>query len=491
MRSLSLDVCRAGVPAVAALALLGPLNAANAQAIGPDFADMVQQVLPSVVTVSIEGHQPGMSQQMPGRGPNPFGPNPFNPFGPFGPFGPGGPGGPGFGPGQDDPGQQIQGLGSGFIIDPRGYLVTNNHVIENADSITVTLHDGQSYDATLIGTDPSTDIAVVKIDSDETFPAVAWGESDSLRIGNWVVAIGGPFGLSGTVTAGIVSATGRDLHAGPYDNYIQFDASINPGNSGGPVFNTDGEVVAISTAIASPSRGSVGIGFAVPESIARPVVEQLMSTGMVERGFIGVQIQAVTDELAQAMELDSPTGALVAEVRPDSPAAAAGIQAGDLIIGFNGEKVDKMHDLPRMVSAITPGTTVPLEVLRNGETVALSITVGRLGGDQVATAETPAVGEPVGRLGLTVASAADYGWRGAHGETDGVVITVVEAGSPAERGGLLVGDVILAVGGHAVGDAAAFSEALAAHERDGDAMVALLVERDGDRRFIPLPLATS
>lgn len=481
-------VGRAVVPTAAALAFIAPFGSAQAEAIGPDFADMVEQVLPAVVTVSVETHRAGVMDQQQGV-PNPF--NRGNPFSPFGPFGPG----QGF-PGQQGPDQgggAILGSGSGFIIDETGFVVTNNHVIDNADQISITLADGDSYDATLVGTDPSTDIALLKIDSDgETFPTVAWGDSDSLRIGNWVVAVGGPFGLSGTVTAGIVSATGRDLNAGPYDDFIQFDAQINPGNSGGPVFNTDGEVVAVSTAIVTPSRGSVGIGFAVPAAMAQPVIESLMIDGTVARGYLGVHIQEVSEELAQAMDLDRPMGALVAEVQSNTPAAAAGVEAGDLIVGFDGHQIDRVRDLPRLVAGTQPGTEVTLDVVRDGEPLTLTFKVGELPQDRtLASAATPDVGQTIDKLGFAVAAAADYGWRGANGETDGVVVTQVAPDTAADEAGLLVGDVILAIGGEHIASPAAMAELIAARADDGQEVIALLIERDGDRRFVPLPLATS
>ncbi|MGF1624508.1 MAG: Do family serine endopeptidase [Alphaproteobacteria bacterium] len=485
VNSLRFGVRRVGVPVAAALVLFGAAGTAHSQAIGPDFADMVEQVLPAVVHVSVETRQSGVFSPFrggPGGTPNPFG------FDPFGPFGPGG-------PRSDDQRERppaVMGSGSGFIIDPQGYVVTNNHVIQGADILSITLADGDVYEATVVGTDPSTDLALLKIDSDEDFPSVTWGDSDGLRIGNWVVAVGGPFGLSGTVTAGIVSATGRDLHSGPYDDYIQFDAQINPGNSGGPVFNTRGEVVGVSTAIVSPSRGSVGIGFAVPAAIARPVIASLMVDGVVERGFIGVQIQQVTDQLAEALGLDSPTGALVAEVRPGTPAEQAGVQVGDLIVTFDGQTVNRMRDLPRIVGMTEPGAEVPMEVLREGETITLAVTVGQTESSTQQSSAAPSQGsDAVAQLGLAVAPAADFGWEGANGEMTGLVITDITPGSSAAGSGLRVGDVILAIGGRKVETPEQMAEIVAAQAGDDDAMIALLVEREGTRRFIALPIEAS
>jgi serine protease Do len=477
--SLATGARRVGLSAAASLVLFGAIGTAQAQSIGPDFADMVERVLPAVVSISVESRPSGvMNPNRPGR------PSPFN-FGPFGPFGPDF---PGFDSDRAQP-RAIIGSGSGFIIDGAGYVVTNNHVIEDADILTVTTADGDEYEATVVGADPSTDLALLKIEGDEPFPTVSWGDSNALRIGNWVVAVGGPFGLSGTVTAGIVSATGRDLNSGPYDDYLQFDAQINPGNSGGPVFNTAGEVIGISTAIVSPSRGSVGIGFAVPSAIAKPVIEALMTHGVVERGFIGVQIQQVTAELAQALDLDAPTGALVAEVRSGSPADRAGIEPGDLIISFNGQKVEKMRDLPRLVGMTQPGTEATIEVLRDGEVLSLTVTVGETTGDQQAAGPS-SPGGPIGSLGLAVAPAAEFGWQGAGGEIEGLVITEVAPDSPAAESGLRVGDVIVAIGGRKVDTVEAMEEIIA-ERSDAGGMIAVLIERDGARRFIPLSLDAS
>ena len=472
-------------PALAAMALFGSATLVDAQGVGPDFADMVEQVLPAVVHVSVETRPTGVlnpDQGMPGS-PGPFSFDPFEQFRDR----------DGLRPDPRDFPRAIMGSGSGFIVDETGYVVTNNHVVAGATVVSVTLSDGESYDASIVGADVSTDLAVLKIDGDGPFPTVDFGDSDTLRIGNWVVAAGGPFGLSGTVTAGIVSATGRDLRSGPYDDYIQFDASINPGNSGGPVFDTSGRVVGVSTAIVSPSRGSVGIGFAVPAAIAKPVIESLMADGMVERGFLGVQIQHVSDELAEALGLDEAYGALVAEVRPDTPAELAGVRVGDLIASFDGQRVEQMRDLPRLVAATEPGSEVEIELLRDGDTIALAVTVGELAaaGQLAAIEPSDPPTMALDRLGLGVVSAADYGWRGEDGEPHGVIVTDVQRGSPAEMSDLEVGDLILAVGGRSIDSVAELGAIIDEMADSDEAMVALLVERDGERRFVALPVAGS
>jgi len=479
--SQQIGMRRVCVPVAAALALFGSLGTAQAEV---DFADMVERVLPAVVHVSVETRQSGVSNPFrrgQGEMPGPFGLDPFGPFGPGGPR-------------PDSRGDQpptVMGSGSGFIIDPEGYVVTNNHVIQGADIVSITLADGDVYEATVVGSDPSTDLALVKIDSEDSFPSVSWGDSNGLRIGNWVVAVGGPFGLSGTVTAGIVSATDRDLHAGPYDDYIQFDAQINPGNSGGPVFNTNGEVIGVSTAIVSPSRGSVGIGFAVPAAIAQPVISSLMADGVVERGFLGVQIQQVTDQLANALGLDEPMGALVAEVRPGSPAERAGVQVGDLIVTFNGQKVNRMRDLPRLVGMTEPDSEVEMEVLRDGESIMLAVTVGVTDTGLPQVGAAPSDGDDaIARLGLAVGPAAYFGWEGTNGETSGLIITDVAPGSAAAGSGLQVGDVILAIGGRKVDSPEQMAEIVSARA-EGGGVIALLVEREGSRRFIALSIEGS
>ncbi len=458
-----------------------------ADAIGPDFADVVEEVLPAVVHISIEARQLGVNN------PDNFPRYPNDPqwqefFDQFGVPPHGG------APGQygNNPPDMIVGSGSGFIIDEKGYVVTNHHVVNGAETVTVTLPDGMSYEADVVGVDERTDLALVHIDADRTFPTVAWGDSEGLRIGNWIIAVGSPFGFSGTVTAGILSATGRDLRAGPYDDYLQFDASINPGNSGGPVFDINGNVVGVSTAIYTPSNGNVGLGFAVPQSLAEPVIAALMEDGGVERGFIGVTIQHVSPEVAEAMGLDRAYGALVSEVNPGGPADMAGVQSGDVIIGFNGETVDTMRDLPRMVAMTAPGSEGELEIWRNGEIVVSSIDIGTLPGDLALagpdngrpsnpeTVRLPALGIAVGAIDADMAPSDDP-------NLGGVMITDIRHGSTAEAAGLQIGDIVAAVGPDPVETPADLRDRISALQDDGRPSVLLLIRRADGAQYVPVP----
>ncbi|MGH6927991.1 MAG: Do family serine endopeptidase, partial [Dongiaceae bacterium] len=279
---------------------------------------------------------------------------------------------------------RVMALGSGFIVDPSGYVVTNNHVVDHATDIKVTMSNGTEYSATLIGTDAKTDIAVLKIKASAPLPAVAFGDSDKVRVGDWVMAVGNPFGLGGTVTTGVVSARGRDLQSGPFDDFLQIDAAINRGNSGGPTFNLAGEVVGINTAIASPNGGSVGIGFAIPSDLARPVIAQLESHGTVERGWLGVGIQPVTPEIAAAIGLDKTMGAIVSQVEPNSPAEHAKLRKGDVIIGYNGRPIDEVRDLTRRVAETPAGKTANLEIWRDRSKVSLTVEIAKLAPEQQA-----------------------------------------------------------------------------------------------------------
>jgi serine protease Do len=389
-------------------------------------------------------------------------------------------------------------LGSGFIVDPRGYIVTNNHVIADADAITVILHDNTNLKARVVGRDPKTDVALLKVDNKKPLPAVTWGESDRARVGDWVLAIGNPFGLGGSVTAGILSARQRDINSGPYDDYLQTDAPINRGNSGGPMFNMDGQVIGINTAIYSPSGGSIGIGFAIPSSLAEEVVDELKNERdhTVHRGWLGVRIQAVSDEIAESLGLDKARGALVASVTPRGPAAAAGVRSGDIVLMFNKKPVDDMRQLPRLVAETPVGRTVSLTLWHDRKDETVEVKIGRLdeGSVQQASAEAAAPKASTGSsgsvktLGLTLSditpdlkdkfSLAD--------DAKGVVVVDVEHDSVAAERGFRPGDVIMEAAQTEVKSPAEVVKEVAAAKRSGRKSILLLVDRKGDLRFVAL-----
>jgi serine protease Do len=338
--------------------------------------------------------------------------------------------------------QKQRGLGSGFIIDAEGYILTNNHVVEGADEIKVTLHDEKQFDATVVGRDEKTDIALIKLKQPKgELPYAELGDSDALEIGSWVLAIGNPFGLQETVTQGIVSAKWRKIGQGPYDDFIQTDASINPGNSGGPLFNLSGKVVGINTAIFSPSGGNVGIGFAIPINIAKNIVPQLKSTGKVTRGWLGVVVQKVTPELAQSFGISEGRGALVADVDKEGPAAKAGIASGDIIITFNGREIKEMDELPMLVAQTDIGKTVDVKVLRGGKEKTLAVKIAELKESKArdrGQSEEPPQDFGIAVREITPEMARRYGLA----KREGVIITEVEPGSQAEEAGLRPGDII-------------------------------------------------
>ena len=388
-------------------------------------------------------------------------------------------------------------LGSGFIIDASGYIVTNNHVIAEADEITVRLHDDTSLQATVVGRDEKTDLALLKVESDKPLPAAKWGKSEKTRIGDWVVAIGNPFGLGGTVTAGIVSARQRDINSGPYDDFIQTDAAINRGNSGGPMFNIDGEIIGVNTAIFSPSGGSVGIGFAIPSSLVKNIIAQLREHGEVRRGWLGVRIQTVTEELAEGLRLESVHGALVASVTEGGPAEAAGIEQGDVVLEFNGRIVPDMRKLPRMVAETPIGEAVEVVVWRKGEKKTFKVDLGELSEEQVALAEeqpdTTIDSGDIPDLGLALgAITPELRERFSLAEkTDGVVITDVDAtGSGAEKG-LRPGDVIVEVDQEQVKTPAEVADQVKKAKSEGYRVVTLLVFREGDFQWVAVRIANS
>lgn len=394
---------------------------------------------------------------------------------------------------QDGFPRAVQGQGSGFIIDPSGYVVTNQHVVDGAQEVTVTLRDGKRYAAEVKGTDPRTDVALLKIDVDKPLPYVELGDSDAARVGDWVLAVGNPFGLGGSVTAGIISARGRDIHSGPFDDYLQIDAPINRGNSGGPLFDAAGKVIGMNTAIWSPSGGNVGIGFAVPASIVGPVVQQLKDHGSVERGWLGVQIQPVTEEVAESLGLKADKGALVASIVPDSPAARAGLQAGDVILDLNGQRLDEFRDLARRVAEIKAGTKVQIEVLRQGKRQTVDVVIGTQPEERtLADARSAGQKSGEGQLGLYLARLTPQAAErlGLADDAKGVLVVDVQEGSPAERARIRPGSLITMVGQQSVSTPDQVVDevhrAFAAHRPS----VLLLVQAEGESLFVPVKFAT-
>ena len=380
----------------------------------------------------------------------------------------------------------VTGQGSGFFISADGYAVTNNHVVDKAETVEVSTDDGKTYSAKVIGTDPRTDIALIKIDGRNDFPYVRFAEKQP-RIGDWVLAVGNPFGLGGTVTAGIVSARGRDIGAGPYDDFIQIDAPVNRGNSGGPTFDVDGSVIGVNTAIYSPSGGSVGIAFAIPAETVKSVIGQLKDKGTVSRGWIGVQIQPVTADIADSLGLKGTQGALVAEPQANSPAVKAGIQAGDVITAVNGAPVRDARDLARQIGAMSPGATVRLTVMQKGEQKTISVTLGELPNEREARA-TPESRDPSGlaipRLGLTLAPATEVAGSG----NEGVVVTAVEPDGVAADQGFKAGDVILEVAGRKVASPADVRAGIGNAQREGKRTVLLRLKSGEGTKFMALRL---
>jgi serine protease Do len=392
-------------------------------------------------------------------------------------------------------------LGSGFVIDPTGYIVTNNHVIESATDIQVTTTDGVDHPAKLIGADPKTDLALLKIETTKPMPYVQFGDSDKARVGDWVLAVGNPFGLGGTVTTGIVSARSRDIHEGPFDDFLQIDASINQGNSGGPTFDMNGNVVGINTAIFSPSGGSVGIGFAIPSNLAKPILAELKDKGSIQRGWLGVEIQQVTPEIAKAMGLDEQKGALVAGVQPDSPAAKAKLQPGDVIVSFNNQPIHEMRDLPRMVAETDPSAKVELGILRDKHEMTIATTVGKLkDDDKVASNDqqnqddsSPADANPgvqVSSLGATLApvTAATRQMFNLDKSEKGVVVADLDSDGPLADQGIRPGDVIKRVSDSAVSSPAEVKKLADKAKADKENVLLMLVDRQGRSLFVAVKL---
>jgi serine protease Do len=462
------------------LALLATGSLASAASLPPEtFADLAAKVTPAVVNISSTHHASGS--------PDPSMPFDFPPGSPFEQF---------FKhfreqQGQGRGGQDMTALGSGFIIDPAGYVVTNDHVIDEASEIHVTLSSGKDFPAKLIGADKKTDLALLKVEAPTPLPFVSWGNSDAARVGDWVLAVGNPFGLGGTVTTGIISARGRDIHAGPFDDFLQIDASINKGNSGGPTFDLAGDVIGVNSAIASPNGGSVGIGFAIPSNMAKPVIEALRSRGRVERGWIGVSIQDVTPEIAQSLGLDQPEGALVASVQPDGPAAAAKIAQGDVILSFAGQTVKETRELPRIVAGTPAGRQVEVVVWRQGARKSLPITVAAMKEEtQVASAGGSQAPAPEGAasrlLGVQLSALTDDMRQqlGLAEDVRGAVIVDVAAGSPAARQGLQQGDVIEQVAQRQVASPADVDRLVRQAAAKQPSAVLILVNRQGNEMYL-------
>ena len=464
------------------------------------YADLIEQVMPSVVAITArrEASEPTPMARGNDQGQefgSPFGDGPqaerFQDFMErfFGPnFGErfGGPQMPphGFG------GERVA-AGSGFIISEDGQIVTNNHVIDGATEVTVKLHDGTELDAEVVGRDPDTDLALLKVETDHELQPVKFADGSKVRVGDPVVAIGSPFGLGGTVTAGIISADHRAIGAGRYDDFLQIDAPINRGNSGGPTFNLAGEVVGVNTLIHSPSGGNVGIGFAIPSDLAMQIVEDLSDDGQVERGFLGVQIQSIDEDLAQSLGLEEPHGALVAQLTADSPAEQAGIQQGDVIVEYQGQPIETLRDLTRAVADTDPGASADVVVWRDGERQTLEVEIAQMPGEeqQVAANEQPDGGSDTPRLGVAVAELTPEARQQLQLDqgTKGVVITDVMPGSPAAEKGLQAGDVIVKADRAEVADPQAVVDAVEKVAERGDESILLLIKRDGQDRFVAVP----
>ncbi|MCA1777077.1 MAG: Do family serine endopeptidase [Loktanella sp.] len=455
--------------AVSALALTACLTSPVAPALAQeanftppqDFTGIVAELSPSVVGITARGVAPP-SQAMPDGMPMP---------GPFGAM-----------PGQEAPQREVVAGGSGFMISEDGYIVTNNHVIEGASEIEIVLSDGTSRPVTLVGTDPATDIAVLQVDDVSEIAVAPWGDSDAMEPGAWTIAIGSPFGLGGTVTVGVLSATSRVIGAGPYDAFLQTDASINSGNSGGPLFNGSGQVIGVNTAIFSPGGGNVGIGFAVPSNMAQDVVRQLIDTGAVERGFIGVSLQGLDDALARALGLDGTDGAIVTGVEPGAPAEAAGIEEGDVILSVDGEAAEDPRKVSRIVAGLAPGSEVPVTISRDGEQIEIVLTLAERNADRQTENTVPADdGEP---LGVAVSPVPELVRRNLGlEEGEAIMIQSVEPGTAAADAGLMRGDVILTAGGEDIGSVNDLSRAWAA-AREDERPLLLRINRGGNGSFI-------
>ncbi|MFO0388197.1 MAG: DegQ family serine endoprotease [Alphaproteobacteria bacterium] len=474
---------------ISALFVAAPVvSSAQPDQIQAGFADLVEKLSPAVVNISttqkVKGAQGYFGMPFEGL-PNTPEFEPFRQF--FDRFG---------GQMQQAPEREVFSLGSGFIIDAEGYVITNNHVVAEADEVTVTLSDDRKFNAEIIGRDPKTDLALLKIKDSKPFPYVPMGDSDAMRVGDWVIAIGNPFGLGGSVTQGIISARQRSINAGPFDDFLQTDAPINRGNSGGPLFNTKGEVIGINSAIFSPSGGSVGIGFAIPTALAKPIISQLKAQGHVVRGWLGVKIQEVNDEIAESVGLDKAKGALIMDVSEGSPAAKAGLKAGDIVLSFDSKEIKEMRFLPRLVAETKIGNSVPVGYWREGKLHTTQVVVAKLDDEEERPVkaskdkkEKTGNSQTVLGMELVPLNAALKQNFSVRKGVDGLAILDVASGSEAAKRGIRGGDVIVAVNNIAVASVADMQKLVENARKLGRKFVLITIARENEVAMLTLPVA--
>jgi serine protease Do len=450
----------------------------------PSFADLVERLKPTVVSVYVDA-EIGNVAQLPGRGRQGEefqGQNPFGPGSPFEFFF------RQFGNGQGMPAQKVRAQGSGFFISADGYVLTNNHVVDHAKNVQIKTTEGKTLDAKVVGTDAKTDLAVLKVSSSGSFPFVKFA-THAPRVGDWVLAMGNPFGLGGTVTAGIVSASGRDIGSGPYDDYLQIDAPVNKGNSGGPTFNTQGEVIGVNTAIYSPSGGSIGIAFDIPADTAKTVADELRSKGSVARGWIGVMVQPVTADIADSLGLKDAQGALIDDVQQSGPAAQAGLKSGDLVLAVGDDEIKDARELARKIASVAPGKQLILKVKRDGKEQAITVTTAAFPDDQAKVANQdrrePGGNPSDAKLGLYLAPASEVEGAGSQGV---VVVNVDPSGAAADKG-LQQGDIILDAGGKAVSKPSDVNAAISEARKAGKHSILMRVRGGEATRYVALPIA--